>query len=148
MTSFDEHHLSDQQSNRPRAATAGTILALLWVMKEDGRHQPSLGKAMALVAYDRSCHPGREEDSVGTTRGSLIPYWDTYKPVAHLWAAMTLADFYPPLKEEDDLFGDPVLFKIFLVLAEEMRKFAETFLPSHTRDLRQTLARGPGGHFA
>jgi hypothetical protein len=112
------------------AAFGGTISGVIlgWVIfrgqREDTRATASLGSAFRMI---------QEACAKGWWRGGSISnikqnIWPTYRPVAHLWAALHI---WNDMECGTDVLITPSGMYHFLMMAEWLRRAGETFKPAN-----------------
>jgi hypothetical protein len=117
-----------------KGVVAGDVLRFLAQMHYAGQQEPSVRKAVYLVKDYLSDAVDSFGNKGATSEISIRKCWETYKPVAHYWAAFRACSLSPHNdfpKLSETLFGDEL--NKFLAIAEFFRRFAENFKPSRIK---------------
>ena len=142
--SFKEVVRTMRDTNQKGALAGAVLLMIRWVSAHG--HQGSVLKACYIHAElakrakaikGTAVTVGVTEITHSTTQGTMEKAWSPYKTVAHFWAAYNVMRnqymerdaegvIVPPV---DRWFEDTDAFLKFLAIAENFRRFGESYIP-------------------
>ncbi len=118
-----------------RAIVAGNILCTLFLMHTFKLKEPSMNKAI-FVAQEYAQREGvmyGDGSKLHKSEAMIRKYWNEFRPVAHLWAAMNINQIYSFADGDRNVFAREV-FPKFLEVAATILEFGMTFVPVRARD--------------
>lgn len=130
---------------------SGDVLSFLHRMHWDGHKEPSLRKAYYLVSEDYKATKTIAGDNIPSSDKILRESFEEYKNVSHFWAAIREMQIIlgAQTQEGKSLLNpfasiavfclDYKLFLSTLAIAEQLRLFGESFIPSREKSRKSVL---------
>jgi hypothetical protein len=114
-----------------RAVIAADVLCVIYLMDKFTLPEPSMNKAVAVVqAYAPTATYG-DGSRMDTSETQIRQYWQEFKPVAHLWAAMRINKAYPFTKDHKSMYTSD--FESYLQVAQGFYRFGVSFIPKRAK---------------
>lgn len=114
-----------------RGRLAGRVLACLYVMDRFDIAEPSMNKAIYSVQHWAKQEKTHGDDSeIYASERKIREYWNEYRPVSHLWAALALNKEYPFVEERA---LKPENLSTFLEVAAGLLELGCEFVPKRAK---------------
>lgn len=115
-----------------RGSIAGGLLLIMYLMDLFNIKDPSMNKAIYLLQRGSKDHFYGDGESLKSSEKTIRKYWKEYKPVAHLWGALELNNWYH-LYDPVDLLTGKENITIFLRMSAALLDFGKDLIPSHSK---------------
>ena len=115
------------------ACIAGDVLTTLFGMYSfpDDFDEPSLKKAIFIAGKYAQNNTYGDGSPIPEGKTSIRKYFDRFRNVAHLWAAMRLHQDFP-IREQEEILGSQDAVHDFLGIASTLQAFGCWFIPKRS----------------
>ncbi len=126
------------------AYIAGDVLKTLFGMYSfpDNFPEPSLRKAIFIVGKYAESNRYGDGSPIPKGRTKIGEYFDSFRNVAHLWAAMRLHQDFP-IREQEEILGSQEAVRDFLGIAHTLQAFGCKFIPKRSSSGIEFVAPSP-----
>lgn len=121
-----------------QAIVAGDMLSAIYVMDYFSLSEPSMNKAEFVAAEFSKKATYGDGSKIAGSHPAIMNAWNTYKDVAHLWAAYRINEAYSFAPSKPDIFSQQY-FPTFLGIASMLYEFGTSFIPLRARPKKPIL---------